>query len=112
LALNQRGLAVETGFAVHGSQRVTLSGGGISGSVTPMALSAALAGAGEGRSISTFLNGTNLLGPMAVEMLAVTAGTATWLYAARPGGEGIGIFRANGTAQPVFLSELADTSGT
>lgn len=112
LALNQHGLAVETGFAVHGSQRVTLSGGGISGSVTPMALSAALAGAGEGRSVSTFLDGSSLLGPMAVEMLAVTAGTTTWLYAARPGGEGIGIFRANGTGQPEFLSQLADTPGT
>jgi len=112
LALNEHGLAAETEFAVHGSKRVTLSGGGISGSVTPTALSAVLAGAEEGRSVSTFLDGSSLLGPMAVEMLAVTVGTATWLYAARPGGEGIGIFRANGTGQPEFLSELADTPGT
>lgn len=111
LALSEHGLAVEAGFAGHGNRRITLDGGGISGSLAPMAVTAALAGAEEGRSVSAFLSGSSVMAQMAVELLAVDVGTTTYLYAARAAGEGIGIFRANGTAQPVFLSELADTAG-
>lgn len=110
LALTEHGLAAETGFAAHSNKRVTLAGGGISGNLAPTVLSAALAAAGEGRSVSAFLSGSSVMAQMAVEMLAVNAGGVTYLYAARPEGAGIGIFRANGTAQPVFLSELADTA--
>ena len=112
LALTEHGLAAETGFAAHSSKRVTLAGGGISGNLAPTVLSAALAAAGEGRSVSAFLSGSSVMAQMAVEMLAVSAGAVTYLYAARPEGTGIGIFRANGTAQPVFLSELGDTAET
>lgn len=111
LALSEHGMAVEAGFAGHGNRRVTLAGGGISGGIAPMAMTAALAGAEEGRSVSAFLNGSSVMAQMAVELLAVDVGPVTYLYAARPAGEGIGIFRANGGAQPVFLSELADTEG-
>jgi Ca2+-binding RTX toxin-like protein len=110
LGLAEDQLATEAGFAAQAGVRIALSAGGVSGSITPIALTAVRAGAAEGRSVSAFLGSSAMLDTMAVEMIAVPVGAVTFLYAARPAGAGLSIYRLEAAGDPVPLSTLADTA--
>lgn len=90
LGLSAGETATETGLSVHGNGRVALSVDGVAGSVLAEAVDAARA-AGGAASVSTFLSGS-VVAPQAVELLAAPAGGSDFLIAARPAGQGLGVW--------------------
>ncbi len=113
LGLGVDAVATEAAVAEHRGARVPLTVDGWVGSITPLALTSARVGAEEGRSVSAFLSTALPTETQAVEILVVTtAGGETFLFAARPSGSGIGVFRLPSSGDPVPLSHLADTGET
>jgi Ca2+-binding RTX toxin-like protein len=110
-AVTQGALGGQTGLSVHGNGRVALTVDGVAGSVLSETVTAAQAAAGAA-SVTTWLSGSSAVQGQMVEMLAVPAGAATYLYTARPAGSGIAIHEiaANGTLTPRGM--VADTAAT
>lgn len=91
-SLQAGGTGSETGLSVHGTGRVALTVDGVAGSVLPDALDAARA-AGGAASVTTYLWGVGPAYAQAVELLATTVGSATFLVAARPAGQGLAVWQ-------------------
>lgn len=91
-SLADGGTGAETGLSVHGSARVALTVDGVAGSVLADALGMARA-TGGAASVTTYLSGSNLSAPQAVELLATLAGGSAFLVAARPAGQGLAVWQ-------------------
>ncbi len=103
-------VGAETGFAAHGGARVALGVDGVAGSV--LAEMPGLAGLTGGASLTTFLSATNTTPGQMVKMAAAQAHGATWLFSARPDGQGLAVHELPAGAAPVLRATVADTAGS
>ncbi|MGQ0565152.1 MAG: calcium-binding protein [Gemmobacter sp.] len=101
----------QTGLTVHGTDRVALTVDGMAGSVLADAVGAAVRLDGSA-SVTTFLSGSSPMQGQMVEMLAVDAGPATWVYSARPAGAGIAVHEVNANGTLTMRGSVADSGGT
>jgi Ca2+-binding RTX toxin-like protein len=101
------GTGADSGLTVHAGGRVPLAVDGVAGSVLPDALDMARA-AGGAASVSAYLSGSMLTGVQAVELLAAPVGSATFLIAARPAGQGLAVWRMTDDNRLTGLGTLDD----
>lgn len=100
-------LASVAGFTAHGGGRIGVAVDGVTGSILPDILTAAR-DLGGAASVTGHLSSTPHLNQR-VELLAIPQDGATLVYAARPGGAGLAVFRLEGNAlMPV--ATVADTA--
>ncbi|QYK40429.1 MAG: calcium-binding protein [Paracoccaceae bacterium] len=81
----------ETAFAAHSGTRLPMTVGGLSGSVLPEVVTLAR-GLDGAASLTAFLSASSITTTQMVEIVAVTSGGGTWVYAARPAAQGIAVF--------------------
>lgn len=109
LSLTATGLAGVTGFTSHGTARVAVTVGGVSGSLaTDLVVSAKMA---AGVGLTGFL-GAVPTAANAVEVMAVSSGGVDYLIATRPAGTGIEVFRIGADQGLTRVSGVADTADT
>ncbi|MBC2837142.1 calcium-binding protein [Paragemmobacter straminiformis] len=109
LGLSVSGLAGVTGFTSHGTARVAVTVGGVSGSLaTDLVASAKLA---AGVALTGYLTPTPVAS-QAVEVMAVSAGGVDYLVATRPAGTGIEVFRIGADQSLTRVAGFADTAET
>ena len=101
----------QTGLTVHGSDRLALTVDGVAGSVLTDTVAAAARLDGSA-SVTSFLSGSSALQGQMVEMLAVDAGTSSWLYSARPAGTGLALHQINADGTLTARGSVADTAAT
>jgi Ca2+-binding RTX toxin-like protein len=108
-SLSAGGTGAETALSVHGGARVALALDGMAGSLLSDALDMARAAAGVA-SVTTYLSGTNLSAPQAVELLATSVGSSTFLVAARPAGQGLAVWQMAPDNSLTPRAELNDST--
>ncbi|HSF65441.1 MAG TPA: hypothetical protein VLA78_13705, partial [Paracoccaceae bacterium] len=101
------GVATVSGFTAHGGGRIAATVDGVTGSILPDILTAAR-DLGGAASVTGHLSSTPHQ-TQRVELLALVQDGATLVYAARPGGAGLAVFRVDGNVlTPV--ATVADTA--
>lgn len=109
LRLTAGAVATVTGTSTQTSGRVALTVGGTAGTVAADAVDMARDWSGDGRSVTAFL-GAAPMGGLAVELLAVTVGTASYLVSGRPGATGLTVHTLPATGAPRLLQTVTDTA--
>lgn len=107
LDLAEGAVAGEGRSTGQGQDRIGLSVDGVTGSVAATSVALALDGAGGGRSVTGFLDRFGQMN-QAVELLAVNEGGRDWLIAARPMGQGLTVFRLDGSPAPGQAGTVKD----
>ncbi|MCB2130371.1 MAG: hypothetical protein KDE03_15215 [Rhodobacteraceae bacterium] len=100
-------LGSSTGQIIHSTSQTAIVTGSFSGSVLTGALSAALSG--PGASVTAYLGAGGAFSER-VELASATVSGQTCLFAAQSDGSGFSVLSANGTAQPAWIADIADTT--